>query len=158
MTRRLYLMRHAEAEPAGRDALDQNRALTASGREDAARVGRWLRAHEIAPARMLVSPAQRCRQSFEALHLPDAEAAIWAEDLYLASCETLLRLIGGTPDNAPSVFVLAHNPGLHDLVSHHATGDRALCQHGFPTAALIVLELADSWRQVETSPLLIQKL
>jgi phosphohistidine phosphatase SixA len=42
---------------------------------------------------------------------------VWIENtLYAASAETLLERIGALPDEAEEVMLIAHNPGLGDLV------------------------------------------
>lgn len=59
----LILWRHAEAEDARAGQDDLDRALTAGGRKQAARVGAWLDKHLPGDTRVLCSPALRCQQT-----------------------------------------------------------------------------------------------
>jgi phosphohistidine phosphatase len=61
--KRLYLFRHAKAEPQAKD--DKARALTERGRHDAARMALAMRRHRYLPDYVLCSPAVRARESLE---------------------------------------------------------------------------------------------
>jgi phosphohistidine phosphatase len=63
----LILWRHADAED-GDDDLARN--LTHKGHRQAKRMARWLHAYLPARVRVLCSPANRARQTADALHLP----------------------------------------------------------------------------------------
>lgn len=62
---RLLLVRHAKAVPKEESVEDIERALSESGRADAARTGRWLAESGFTPALVLVSPARRTRQTWQ---------------------------------------------------------------------------------------------
>lgn len=62
----LILWRHAEAEE-GEGMVDLERALTARGEKQAARVGAWIDRLLPEGARVLCSPARRCEQTALAL-------------------------------------------------------------------------------------------
>jgi phosphohistidine phosphatase SixA len=59
----LLLIRHAEAENAA--ACDAERALTKKGREQAAKVGQFLKRYDLVPDLILASPLVRARQTAE---------------------------------------------------------------------------------------------
>ena len=63
----LILWRHAEALDADEAHEDIDRALTARGERQAARMATWLNQHLPATTRVLVSPARRCQQTAAAL-------------------------------------------------------------------------------------------
>ena len=63
----LILWRHAEAEDGHEGLDDLDRALTARGEKQAARVGAWLDRMLPEGARILCSPARRCEQTVLAL-------------------------------------------------------------------------------------------
>jgi phosphohistidine phosphatase len=69
----LYLLRHAEAEAPVSG--DRARRLTAKGREQAAKVGKFCARHGIGPSVILSSPVVRARQTADlvAASLPGAE-------------------------------------------------------------------------------------
>lgn len=63
----LILWRHAEAEDEREGLSDLERALTARGEKQAARVAAWLDRNLPEGARILSSPARRCEQTAHAL-------------------------------------------------------------------------------------------
>ena len=63
----LILWRHADAADAADGAEDTERALTARGERQAARMAHWLNQHLPATTRILVSPARRTQQTAAAL-------------------------------------------------------------------------------------------
>jgi phosphohistidine phosphatase len=104
----LILWRHAEAEDAGPGEDDLARALTAKGRQQAARAGAWLARHLDPATRVLASPALRCRQTADALGRPFQTVAGIAPD---RGVEALLRA-AGWPDADGAVLVVGHQPTL----------------------------------------------
>ena len=128
---RLILMRHAKAEPGGAGP-DFDRALAPRGRQDAARLGDWLRAEGYRPDRALVSSARRTLETWEGLRL---EAPMEARrDLYEASAEAILAAASGL---AGTVLVVGHNPGIGGAAMRLApgVGDR------YPTGATAVIDV-----------------
>ena len=131
--RRLILLRHAKAEASsGRDDFD--RALTESGREDAARTRETA---EIAAAGWL------------------RPVKTFAEDgLYDATRHLVLMLVRALPDAAGVVLVIGHNPGIGDiatqLTSLGSEAERMRMAAKFPTSGLAVLDFpGDHWADVE---------
>jgi len=61
--RRLVVLRHAKAEQGGRD---RDRELTRRGHRDATAAGAWLVANDAVPEAVVVSPARRTVQTWEA--------------------------------------------------------------------------------------------
>ncbi|WP_347301881.1 histidine phosphatase family protein [Croceibacterium sp. TMG7-5b_MA50] len=153
----LGLLRHAksdwsESEMRGGAQRDFDRGLNGRGRRGAALMGRHIADHGVRWDHLLASPAERVRQTFAATGLPFQPD--WRERAYLADADTLLELVQALPAAATSALVMAHNPGLQDLVmllAHH--GEPGLCAAAaekFPTAAFAVLELdVATWRDAE---------
>jgi phosphohistidine phosphatase len=114
--RRLLLLRHARAEPAG-DGPDFDRALTAAGRADARTVGAFLAARGIAPGLALLSPARRAAKTWE---LARAELSTACEEkidprLYDASAGELLEICRRIAPRYQIAALTGHNPGLEAL-------------------------------------------
>lgn len=109
----LILWRHAEAEEAGPDQQDAQRALTAKGRRHAARVGAWLDRQLPAHCRILSSPALRCRQTAEALGRRYSSEHALALD---SSVEETLSA-SGWPDYRLPVVIVGHQPLLGQLAA-----------------------------------------
>ena len=69
------------------------------------------------------------------------------EELYGASAEDMLAVLRSTPEEADSVLLIAHEPGVTDLVTALASSSPLLAQveAKFPTAAIAVLTYSGSW-------------
>jgi len=153
--RRLLLFRHAHAERAESGQSDLDRVLTAEGKHDAAIMGAYIGRHGFQPDRVVVSPAARTRETWDAVAaaLHPAPSAIFNERIYDAIAQALLIALKDTPDSAQTLLVIGHNPGLHDLaLMLVATGDintRERLGEKFPTAGLAILDFAlDAWAKL----------
>jgi phosphohistidine phosphatase len=149
--RTLALLRHAKSDwPDG--VPDLRRPLGERGRRDAPVAGRLLAERMGVPDLVLVSPAQRTRETWELAraafaHPPHVE---FADDIYDASVEDLLLLLRSTSERAASVAVVGHNPGLEELAFalSDGRGDAdALRSMGvkFPTSGLAVFTTVKPW-------------
>ncbi len=148
--RRLILLRHAKSDrPAGMRDLD--RPLNKRGRRAAPAVGERIAAEGLRPDLALVSPSQRTRETWAAVKgaLGDPREETVPE-IYEAEAEDILAAIRTTPDEAETLIVVGHNPGLGDLavtlVGQGPRGLRALLASEFPTAAFAVIGFeAETW-------------
>lgn len=147
MTRRLLLLRHAEAAPppAGdfSETADLARPLTAAGRAAAQRCGAWLRQHTFSPDLVLCSPSVRTRQTLEGLlpfQQPPAFPTRFCPEIYEAPPEALLAQIRTAPVQARTVLLIGHNPGISALARLLDQQAIALDQ-GFATASLAVFSM-----------------
>lgn len=117
----VYLLRHAEAEPARYYDDDRDRELTTQGVRDARRLGRFLAATDQIPDRLITSSAVRARQTAEAL----PEGGTWMTDvpqrashaLYQAESADVLEEIQVTGAEAGSVLLVGHEPTWGTAVS-----------------------------------------
>ncbi|GAB3411782.1 histidine phosphatase family protein [Massilia agilis] len=114
----LILWRHAEAELAAAGQHDAQRALTAKGRRNAARVGAWLDRQLPAHCRILSSPAVRCRQTAEAL----GRKFSCDHALALDSSAAQILAASGWPAHRLPVVVVGHQPLLGQLAALILTG------------------------------------
>lgn len=151
MRRRLVLIRHAKSADGPADV---SRELHARGMRDRDAVGRWLAKVGVEPDRVVVSPAQRARQTWEgaAAHVA-APAPVIDERIYDNDDDLLLELIRETPGGVQSLVLVGHNPSFGSLA--HAlddgTGDDEARQDlltGFPTSATAVFEFDGEWIDV----------
>jgi phosphohistidine phosphatase len=113
--KRLILMRHGKAErsnPGG----DVERGLTERGALDAALMGRLLVDESLAPDLALVSAARRTQETWRAASqaFPTAKS-ITLRSLYHASADQILFEIEAHADEAETLMIVGHNPGLHEL-------------------------------------------
>ena len=152
-TRRLVLLRHAKAEPAGESTGDEVRPLALAGRRQAARVGAVLLAGGLVPELVLVSPAVRTRQTWELLRVAfgDAEPEVVHEDvLYAGGVPDLLGALQAVDERVRTVLVVGHEPTMSSGAAALAgpTSDTAALMRvrgQLPTAAYAVLELDGHW-------------
>lgn len=157
--KRLLLLRHAKTEPAAPGMEDHDRELMARGREDAPKLGRYIRKQGYAPDTIVASTARRTVQTVELASdaLPETRRIDYLEALYLAEPEVILSIIRLAPDRSASLMVVGHNPGLEQVASLLAREpvkrkekDRFdLIEEKFPTAALAVLDFdVPRWRDI----------
>jgi phosphohistidine phosphatase len=140
-SRRLVIVRHAKsAWP--EHTPDEQRPLNVRGRRDAPAAGRWLRDRVGHVDAVVCSPAARTRETWGliAAELDGAPDPIFDERVYAATAETLLAVVRGIPDDAGSVLLIGHNPGISDLVAVLAGAELAM-----KTSAIAVLGLTGSW-------------
>jgi phosphohistidine phosphatase len=151
----LYLLRHAKAEPGSKVISDQERTLSARGREACIQMGAYMKAKHYAPALALASPSARTRETLE--RVADATGATFAHrfdnTLYLATAEEIVRALGGVDGDVASVMVVGHNPGMHHaallLSEPEHTKLRTALELKYPTCALAVLQFdAGRWEGV----------
>jgi len=115
--RRLILLRHASAENARDDAL---RELSARGRTEATQAGERIAAlgANWAPTRARCSTALRASATLELARpaLASLREVEFDSRLYLASAGELLNAVKRAPDADACLLVVAHQPGLGELV------------------------------------------
>ena len=147
--KRLLILRHAKSSWANSSISDWQRPLNERGLRDAPRVGEWIREHVLVPDVLITSDAVRARTTAEAV----AKAAGYAQDiivepsLYHAKPDDLLAVLRGVGNEARTVLVVGHNPGLEELV-HQLTGEH----HDLPTTALVHISLPiDRWSEIDTA-------
>jgi phosphohistidine phosphatase len=142
----LYLLRHAKSSWGDPTLSDFDRPLNKRGLKAAQLMGNHMRKQKIRPDLVLSSPAKRNRQTLETLleHARLEPKTRFDERLYAAGSTDLLNVLRKADDRAESVLVVAHNPGLQDLLEV-LTGKLET----MPTAALARIQLdLDSWSEI----------
>lgn len=145
----LALLRHAKSDSGQSGTPDFDRPLNGRGKQAAVRMGEHLRERGFTPGRILCSPARRARKTLSLLGegFCDHAEAEFEEDLYLASPGTLLSRISDVGEDATSLLVISHNPGLEELAAELAgrgsgfPGALTRMAIGFVPAALAVFEV-----------------
>ncbi|MBN4063685.1 histidine phosphatase family protein [Cardiobacterium sp. AH-315-I02] len=119
----LLLMRHAKSDWSSH-LPDIDRPLNKRGRDDAMRMGAYLNQQGLAPDRMVISVAERTRETarllLSNLTLEDKNI-IFDRQLYLADREALIDVIELYANDNQRLLILAHNPGMDYLVSYLAS-------------------------------------
>jgi phosphohistidine phosphatase len=153
--RRLMLLRHAKSDWSSPGMPDRERPLNARGAGDARTMGVYLARHALVPDRILCSPAERTRQTAEAIvkGWPAAVEITYSDRLYEASPEAILSLVRAVAPEVHGLLVIGHNPGLQEAARMLiAAGDiepRERLHEKFPTAALAVIDFPiDAWSKL----------
>ena len=147
--KRLTLMRHADARWQDPGLSDLERPLNRRGTAAAEAMARRLLELAFVPDLVLVSPARRTQQTGEILgrllSLP-ARLVMSDEALYLASAPDLLKVVQATGPRVSHLLIVAHNPGVSELVQQLVPGAEA---SGLATAALCSIAFdSDHWTSI----------
>lgn len=109
----LILWRHAEAEPGNPDLPDAERALTAKGQKQAAKMGEWLDRNLPNSCRILSSPAVRTVQTAKALGRKFKTHPALATD---TTAEAILAA-ANWPEKQEPIVIVGHQPTLGRVAS-----------------------------------------
>lgn len=147
--KRLLLLRHAKADPGGKQNKDHERELTARGRANAAAMGAWMHINAPAPELVLCSDAARTVETWEiiAQELDATPHVEFVEQLYLAPSRRIQAIVRESGETE-TVLVVGHNSGIEEcaaeLTRKPASKEEAArletLREKFPTCALAVLE------------------
>ena len=142
----LMLMRHAKSDWHSHTA-DIDRPLNSRGAQDAALMGRYLKQKNLVPDKVVISPSQRTRQTASLLleGLPvDEQQVIVDKELYLAGTETMREIIELYAADNQCLLILAHNPGMDEMVSYLASSFPSLTSNGklMTTCAVACFQVA----------------
>ena len=157
--RRLLLFRHAKSSWDQPALDDHSRPLAARGRKAARAMAMRLAELDLVPDLVLCSDSARTLETW------DIVSSVWSErslaphlevrpDLYLASPRGIVGAVRGSPPEARTVMVVAHNPGLHDvsqiLSLPEDTPARRKLARKYPTGAVAVIECdLENWGALE---------
>jgi phosphohistidine phosphatase len=155
--KRLFLLRHAKAQPADGGCEDFDRTLVLGGMQDAAAMARYLRKNDYRVELIICSSSARTTQTAElVLQALDSEID-YRDTLYLAEPAKILAAVRGSPAHITSLMVIGHNPGLEAsaaLLAREPVRRKERARHEaleekFPTCALAILDFdVGRWRDV----------
>jgi phosphohistidine phosphatase len=151
----LTLLRHAKSTWDDPVARDFDRPLNGKGRRAARALGQEMRARGLAFDAVIASPAVRVTETLRDVgdgYGHDLEPQQDA-DLYLASAATLLERVQRVDDAVGRLLLVAHNPGLEQLVLLLAGSDesglRGEAEVKYPTATLAEIRIeTEHWADV----------
>lgn len=156
--KKLLLLRHAKAVRESHGG-DHARVLNARGRENAGQIGGYLHVHGLTPDHVLCSTATRTKETWQFLQpeLNGAPEPAYLDALYLAAWKAILKIIREAPDNANTLLVIGHNPGLEDCAmalsdkpdSSEEKKRMEAMREKFPTCALAFFECdIEHWEEL----------
>jgi phosphohistidine phosphatase len=148
MAKTLILVRHSIAENRSNFVSDINRPLTEGGRADSQKMANLLSKSGIKPDFILSSSAIRASQTTEIFSVVlkiETKDINLSRKFYYCSAKTILDHIVGLPEKMICVLVVAHNPGISDLVRGLSSGRTSYMDN----TQVIILEYdIDHWYQV----------
>jgi phosphohistidine phosphatase len=141
----LHILRHAKTERLQPGQQDFHRKLTQRGLNQMKDLLVNQKNSLSLAQRVLVSSSRRTRMTLEQIeHLYVPESIVFLNELYLASKNTITRIIEKKDDSIDHILVIGHNDGLSDFVSYLTD-----VSHDLPTSGYVVLELEiDSWSHI----------
>jgi phosphohistidine phosphatase len=156
--KRLFLLRHAKAQPADGSTEDFDRTLLLSGMQDASAMARYLRKGDYKLDLILCSAAARTTQTAELVLQEMASEVEYRDALYLAEAAKLVAAVRGAPATVTNLMLVGHNPGLENaatLLAREPVRRKERARHEaleekFPTSALAILDFdVGRWRDVQ---------
>jgi len=124
---------------------DFDRILTADGQAQASAIGRRLREEGLVPDAIVSSPAERARETAtlccHELDLPRTRIE-YDKRLYEDNSVDLMPVVEECPEQARTVLIVGHNPGLERLVRNLAPDCGNL---SLGTARVARLRFEGSW-------------
>ena len=155
--KRLFLLRHAKAQPADGSTEDFDRTLMLSGMQDGAVMARYLSNNDYTVEKNICSSSAPTTQTAE-LVLHELVADIeYREALYLAEPAKIVAAVRAAPAGVSSLMVVGHNPGLEEAaavlarepVRRKERARHEALEEKFPTCALAILDFdVGRWRDV----------
>ncbi len=151
----LLIMRHAKSSWGNTNLSDHERPLNQRGQRDAPRMGQLLKEKELIPDLIITSTAERALSTAELTALNcdyDRELALSGR-FYGGGPQAFVEILQTVDDANERVMIVAHNPGLEELVEDLTGYDGR-----FTTANIAHVQLPiDSWRDLtlETTGMLL---
>lgn len=151
--RRLWLLRHAKSSWGDARIADIDRPLSERGRRAAAALAEHCKAAGIRPDLVLCSSAVRARETLAAVlpGLGEAMPVSIEEALYTFDADHLLVRLRQVPDDAGSVLLVGHNPGIGVLAADLAVDgrDSERLNQKYPTGGLVSIDLdVNTWTDI----------
>lgn len=126
MTRYLYIVRHATAEDSISFFKDFERELSAYGKAEATRMGRFLHTKGLVPDLLISSSAPRAFQTAQLLgeQLGYSKDKIQStRDLYDGGPRSYINTVNRVPENCTHLMIIGHNPDASYFSDYLANTD-----------------------------------
>jgi len=149
MMKTIYFIRHAKAGWSVPDTSDFERSLSKRGKKDINTMGSYLALRGINPDIILSSCALRAQQTTDRLadKIAFKGKKFYLRELYFTSVEMMGEIISIQDDSIDSMFIVGHNPYLHELVN--TLIDEHISK--FPSLGIIAIDFnTESWANLAT--------
>ncbi|RLD42065.1 MAG: phosphohistidine phosphatase SixA [Bacteroidetes bacterium] len=133
-TKKLYLLRHGEAEDFSVNNNDVLRKLTDAGRAQINQIAQYIKENHIKIDQIISSPAERAKESAEIIKkLLNLHDIIYVDNLYPSTTSSIYDAIVATEDKINSILIIGHNPGLSSFAQEYMQFNAA----SLPTSGII---------------------
>jgi phosphohistidine phosphatase len=152
-TKTLHLLRHAKSSWKEPGLDDHQRPLSKRGRAAASAMAKHIHRAAIAPDIVLCSTAVRAKETLEpiAKKLKPAKV-IFESGIYEVAERELWKYVRALREQADTVLMIGHNPGLHNFALALADADSVdhlPPLHGkFPSGALATFSFDGRWKDL----------
>jgi len=145
----LYLIRHAKSGWSEPNTSDFERSISKKGKKDINTIGSYLSLVGIKPQLILSSCALRAQETTDLLakKIKFTGQKYYLRELYLTGIEIIKEIISIQDSNIDSMFIVGHNPQLHELAN------TLIGEHisKFPSLGIIAINFEmDEWSDLET--------
>ena len=149
MSKKLYLLRHAQSADKQHGQVDKERELTAQGRLDATKIGRAIKKLNINFDLVISSTASRAKSTtllVAAAIQFDTKAIEWSEEIYETAVQNLIMIVGGIDNTLDSVLLVGHNPTISYCAAYLSGTDRGDLAPG----CMAILHFSSTdWKEVK---------
>lgn len=145
--KKLLLVRHAKSSWKDPSLPDAERPLNRRGERDAREMGKRLAQRSVRLDLIISSPAKRAIATAKrmAKELDSDKRIVEEEKLYDAGARQILAVIRSVDDEHDAIMLVAHNPGVTDLVNQ-ISGERL---DNIPTCGIVELTYAvEAWKEI----------
>ncbi len=154
----IYLLRHAKSDWADPSIRDFDRPLNKRGLNNAPAMGKLLKSKRMIPALVISSTAERTKTTAQLVTSQlgiKADRLIFEKELYLASAQEIFLIIKDTPPEYDSVMIVAHNPGITELLNRLTGGNNYVAN--IPTCGVAELQFEGEWNKLASGKCLLEK-
>lgn len=144
----LYLIRHAKSGWSEPNTSDFERTISKKGKKDINTMGSYLCLSGIKPQVILSSCALRAQQTTDLLaeKISFNGEKHYLQELYLTGLEVIKDIISIQDDDIDSMFIVGHNPQLHELAN--TLIDEHISK--FPSLGIISIYFdIESWSEIQ---------
>jgi phosphohistidine phosphatase len=145
----LYLIRHAKSGWSEPDTSDFERTISKKGKKDINTMGSYLSLTGVSPQLILSSCALRAQQTTDILaeKISYSGEKHYLQELYHTGLEEIKEIISIQDEKIESMFIIGHNPQLHELANTLITEHISK----FPSLGIIAIDFEiDSWEEIYT--------
>jgi phosphohistidine phosphatase len=154
----IYLLRHAKSDWDDPAIRDFDRPLNKRGLNNAPAMGKLLKSRGMKPSLVITSTAMRAKTTAELVTSQigiKSDELVYEKELYLATAQEIFQMIRETPEEHGSLMIVAHNPGITELVNRLTGGSNYIAN--IPTCGVAELRFDGKWNKLASGKCTLEK-